>query len=119
MHIIIIAIIRVVVIVLSNAMRIEKLLQYFVEKIVKVTIGNKLLLLFLSAYFRLGVVTADICIFMTWHLFYGRKPFPPPTLSSEGKLGHLSSTQRCGHPVKCLAQGHNKRTCRLVLHNLH
>ena len=33
-------------------------------------------------------------------------------------MGHLSSTQRRGHPVKCLAQGHNKRTCRLVLHNL-
>ena len=25
---------------------------------------------------------------------------------------------KVGHPVKCLAQGHNKRTCRLVLHNL-
>ena len=51
-----------------------------------------LLLLFLSAYSRLGVATADICIFMTWHLFCGRMPFLPPTHSSEGKLGHLSST---------------------------
>ena len=25
---------------------------------------------------------------------------------------------KMGRPVKCLAQGHNKRTCRLVLHNL-
>ena len=25
---------------------------------------------------------------------------------------------KAGRPVKCLAQGHNKRTCRLVLHNL-
>ena len=25
---------------------------------------------------------------------------------------------KAGHPVKCLAQGRNKRTCRLVLHNL-
>ena len=25
---------------------------------------------------------------------------------------------KVGRPVKCLAQGHNKRTCRLVLHNL-
>ena len=25
---------------------------------------------------------------------------------------------RVGRPVKCLAQGHNKRTCRLTLHNL-
>ena len=25
---------------------------------------------------------------------------------------------KVGHPVKCLAQGHNKRTCRLVLHSL-
>ena len=25
---------------------------------------------------------------------------------------------KVGHPVKCLAQGHNKQTCRLVLHNL-
>ena len=25
---------------------------------------------------------------------------------------------KVGHPVKCLAQGRNKRTCRLVLHNL-
>ena len=25
---------------------------------------------------------------------------------------------KTGRPVKCLAQGHNKRTCRLVLHNL-
>ena len=24
---------------------------------------------------------------------------------------------KVGRPVKCLAQGHNKRTCRLVLHN--
>ena len=38
-------------------------------------------LLFLSAYFRFGVATADICIFMTWHLFYGWMPFLPPTLS--------------------------------------
>ena len=41
-------------------------------------------LLFLSAYSQLGVATAHICIFMTWHLFYGRMPFLPPTLSSEG-----------------------------------
>ena len=26
---------------------------------------------------------------------------------------------KVGRPVKCLAQGHNKRTCRLVLYNLH
>ena len=25
---------------------------------------------------------------------------------------------KVGRPVKCLAQGHNKRICRLVLHNL-
>ena len=25
---------------------------------------------------------------------------------------------KVGRPVKCLAQGHNKRTCWLVLHNL-
>ena len=25
---------------------------------------------------------------------------------------------KVGRPVKCLAQGHNKRTCLLVLHNL-
>ena len=25
---------------------------------------------------------------------------------------------KVGRPVKCLAQGHNKQTCRLVLHNL-
>ena len=25
---------------------------------------------------------------------------------------------KVGRPVKCLAQGHNKRTCRLVIHNL-
>ena len=25
---------------------------------------------------------------------------------------------KVGRPVKCLAQGHNKRTCRFVLHNL-
>ena len=25
---------------------------------------------------------------------------------------------KVGRPLKCLAQGHNKRTCRLVLHNL-
>ena len=25
---------------------------------------------------------------------------------------------KVGRPVKCLAQEHNKRTCRLVLHNL-
>ena len=25
---------------------------------------------------------------------------------------------KVGRSVKCLAQGHNKRTCRLVLHNL-
>ena len=25
---------------------------------------------------------------------------------------------KVGRPVKCLAQGHNKRTCRLVLHSL-
>ena len=25
---------------------------------------------------------------------------------------------KVGRPVKCLAQGHNKRTCRLVLYNL-
>ena len=25
---------------------------------------------------------------------------------------------KVGRPVKCLAQGHNKRACRLVLHNL-
>ena len=25
---------------------------------------------------------------------------------------------KVGHPVKCLAQGHNKQTCQLVLHNL-
>ena len=25
---------------------------------------------------------------------------------------------KVGRPVKCLAQGHNKRTCRLVLHKL-
>ena len=28
----------------------------------------------------------------------------------------MSATQRWKHPVKCLAQGHNKQTCRLVLH---
>ena len=50
------------------------------------------LLLCLLAYSRLGVATVDICIFMTWQLFYGRMPFLPPTLYSEGKLGHLSST---------------------------
>ena len=50
------------------------------------------LLLCLLAYSRLGVATADICIFMAWHLFYGWMPFLPPTLYSEGKLGHLSST---------------------------
>ena len=49
-------------------------------------------LLCLSAYSRFKVATADICIFITWHLFYGRMPFLPPTLYSEGKLGHLSST---------------------------
>ena len=25
---------------------------------------------------------------------------------------------KAGRPVKCLAQGHNKRTCRFVLHNI-
>ena len=25
---------------------------------------------------------------------------------------------KVGHPVKCLAQRHNKQTCQLVLHNL-
>ena len=49
-------------------------------------------LLFLSAYSQLGVATANICIFMTWHLFYGWLSFLPPTHSSEGKLGHLPST---------------------------
>ena len=49
-------------------------------------------LLFLSAYSRLGFATANIFIFMTLHLFYGRMPFLPPTLSSEGKLGHLPFT---------------------------
>ena len=29
-------------------------------------------------------------------------------------LGHLSSTQRWGRPVKCLAQGHNKQTFGLL-----
>ena len=51
-----------------------------------------ILLLSLSAYSRLGVATADIFIFITWHLFYGRMPFLPPTLYSKRKLGHLSST---------------------------
>ena len=46
--------------------------------------SEPVLLLFLSAYSRLGVATADICIFMTWHLFYDRMLFLPPTLSSEG-----------------------------------
>ena len=36
---------------------------------------RKLLLLCLSAYFRLGVATAHVCIFTTWHLFYGRMLF--------------------------------------------
>ena len=26
---------------------------------------------------------------------------------------------KVGRPVKCLAQGHNKQSCRLVLHNIH
>ena len=30
----------------------------------------------------------------------------------------LYSTWRWDRPVKCLAQGHNKRTCGFVLHNL-
>ena len=32
--------------------------------------------------------------------------------------GHLSSTERGRRPVRCLAQEHNTRTCRLVLHSL-
>ena len=61
-----------------------------------------LLLLCLSAYSQLGVATAEICIFITWHLFYGRMSFLPPTLYSEGKLGHLSSTWRWGVPLSAL-----------------
>ena len=33
-------------------------------------------------------------------------------------LSHLSFTQRWGRPVQCLAQRHNKQSCRLVLHNI-
>ena len=54
-------------------------------------INNKFLL-FLSAYSRLDVPTADISIFITRHLLYGRMLCLPPTLSTEGKLSHLSST---------------------------
>ena len=62
------------------------------KNIINRTICNVFFNLFLLANSRLGVATADICIFMTWHLFYGRMPFLPPTHSSEAKLGHLYST---------------------------
>ena len=35
-----------------------------------------------------------------------------------GKTGPPACHIKVGRPVKCLAQRHNKRTCRLVLHNL-
>ena len=42
---------------------------------------------------RFGIATAVICI--SWHFcFYGRMPLLSPTLSSKGKLGHLSFTWR-------------------------
>ena len=40
---------------------------------------HKLLVLCLLASSRLGIATADICTFITWHLFCGL-PFLPPTL---------------------------------------
>ena len=33
-------------------------------------------------------------------------------------LRHLFATKRWRHPVKCLAQGHNKQACRLTLHTI-
>ena len=52
------------------------------------------LFLCLSAYSRLGVATADVCIFITWRLFYCRMLFLPPTLYLEEKLGinHRNAT---------------------------
>ena len=43
---------------------------------------------------------------LAWELPFSRFYGPP--------VFHI----KLGHPVKCLAQGHNKRACRLVLHNL-
>ena len=43
---------------------------------------------------------------LAWELPFSRFCGPP--------VFHI----KMGHPVKCLAQGHNKQTCRLVLHNL-
>ena len=75
-------------IIFLNALCMHQLAIVFFFDLAK----EKCYLFCLSAYSRLGVTTADICIFITWHLFYGRMPFLPPTLSLEGKLSHLFST---------------------------
>ena len=78
---------------------------------------NRVLLILLchSAYSRLGVATANICIFYYMAFALRSHALPATNPLFGGKTGPPVFHIKAG---MCLAQGHNKRTCRLVLHNL-
>ena len=78
-----------------------------------------LLLLFLSAISRLGTATAHNLHFCGMAFVLRSMPFLPATLFFRRENWAICLPHKeWGCPVKCLAQGHNKRTCGIVLHCL-
>ena len=63
---------------------------------------------------RLGVATADICICITWNLFYGRIPFLPPTLFSEGKWATCLPHKGGGVPLSALPKDTTRELAGLL-----